>query len=96
MIDLEKLSESRSIHTGGDDTASVCFSGITNDAVDEAAFTLESSVSTGVALPSTVDNSSSDEAMLDTNAQTLESKSTILVNQERGVVDRNTTSPTAH
>jgi hypothetical protein len=95
MIDL-KLSESHSIHTGGEDTARVCFSSIMNDAVDEVASALESPVSTGVALLSTATSSSCDEAMLDTNAQALKSKSTMLVNQERDVADRNITSSTAH
>jgi hypothetical protein len=95
MIDL-KLSKSHSIHTSGEDTVSVCFSGIVNDVVDEVASALESSVSTGAALLSTANSSSCDEAMLDTNAQTLKSKLTMLVNQERDVVDRNTTSSTAH
>jgi hypothetical protein len=67
-----------------------------NDAVDEVAFALESSVSTGEALLSTATSFSCDEAMLDTNAQTLKSKSTMLGNQEKDVVDRDTTSSTAH
>jgi hypothetical protein len=96
MIDLKKLSESRSIHTGGENTASACFSGIMNDDVDEVAFVLESSVSKGVALLSAANNSSCDEAMLDTNSQTLKSKSRVLINQEKDVVDRDTTLSTAH
>jgi hypothetical protein len=95
MIDLE-ISESRSKRSAGEDTASVCFSGITNDAADEDAFALESSASTGAALQSTANGSSCDESMLDTESQTLKSKSPMLLNQENAVVDRNTTSSTTH
>lgn len=56
---------------------------MTNNVVAEDDFALDSSTSTGVALLSTANGFSCDEAMLDINAQTLKSKSTVLVNQEK-------------
>jgi hypothetical protein len=56
---------------------------MTNDAVDEDAFALESSASTGATSLSTANGSSCDEAMLDIESQTLKSKSSMLGNHEK-------------